>query len=252
MKQLIAKIIKNNCVCNAMIRGVQNTFVLFGKFFYEIQNVTYSQNCEDIILDRLCTDNGTNNGFYVDIGAHHPIRFSNTYMLHKKGWRGINVDPLPEVMELFKKERPEDINLNVGVSDIKGNLSYWMFEEPAYNTMDATRAQHVINEQYSPLKEKISVPVLSLSEIFDRYLPDNKKIDILDIDVEDYEIHVLKSNDWNIYRPRIVLIECYVDGSGDMRQVYSDEAVAYLVEQNYRVVAKVFNGTFMMDNLVEL
>ena len=52
-------------------------------------------------------------GYYVDIGAHHPVKYSNTYLLWLNGWSGINIDPLPNVMALFDKYRPKDINLNI-------------------------------------------------------------------------------------------------------------------------------------------
>ncbi len=38
--------------------------------------IYYSQEGEDILLRRIFGDQTT--GFYVDVGAHHPKRFSNT------------------------------------------------------------------------------------------------------------------------------------------------------------------------------
>ncbi|MFA7355121.1 MAG: SAM-dependent methyltransferase, partial [Sulfurimonadaceae bacterium] len=70
---------------------------------------SYSQEGEDMILRRLFEQQP--NGFYVDVGAHHPKRFSNTYFFYKKGWRGINIDAMPNSMELFNKIRPRDINI---------------------------------------------------------------------------------------------------------------------------------------------
>ena len=78
---------------------------------------SYSQEGEDVILQYIFRDQET--GFYVDIGAHHPKRFSNTFGLYKMGWLGINVDPLPGCMDAFRKQRPRDINLEVAVSDRK-------------------------------------------------------------------------------------------------------------------------------------
>ena len=47
-------------------------------------NLCYSQNGEDLILNRLFENK--EKGFFIDVGAHHPIRFSNTYLFYKKGW----------------------------------------------------------------------------------------------------------------------------------------------------------------------
>ena len=77
------------------------------------RQASYSQEGEDRILQRLF-ENQTP-GFYVDIGAHHPRRFSNTYIFYKQGWRGINVDATPGSMFLFRVFRKRDINLEIAV-----------------------------------------------------------------------------------------------------------------------------------------
>ena len=92
---------------------------------------SYSQEGEDMILRRLF-ENQTK-GFYVDVGAHHPIRFSNTYFFYKKGWRGINIDAMPGSMKLFNKIRPRDINIEKAISDKKEVLTYYVFNDPALN-----------------------------------------------------------------------------------------------------------------------
>ena len=51
---------------------------------------SFSQEGEDLLIDRMF--DGQSVGFYVDVGAHHPTRFSNTYLLYLRGWRGINID----------------------------------------------------------------------------------------------------------------------------------------------------------------
>src|SRR5271166_7015278 len=83
-------------------------------------NLAYSQDGEDMILRRLLA--GQKSGFYVDVGAHHPYRFSNTCYFYRQGWRGINVDTNPDAIEAFRRDRPSDINVCVGVSDTAGEL----------------------------------------------------------------------------------------------------------------------------------
>src|SRR6185369_33711 len=86
----------------------------------------YSQFGEDITLVRLLPEP---TGFYVDVGAHHPQRYSNTYLLHKRGWSGINIDPNPDTIELFNRARPNDINLCAGVAAEEKELQYHMFSD---------------------------------------------------------------------------------------------------------------------------
>src|SRR6185436_8799288 len=100
--------------------------------------VSYSQEGEDLLLARLFEHDAQ--GIYVDVGAHHPFRFSNTCLLSKKGWRGINIDARPGSMRLFQRFRPNDVNLELGVSEHPGHLEFYVFAEPALNTFDAALA----------------------------------------------------------------------------------------------------------------
>ena len=81
--------------------------------FTKFRQIHYSQNGEDIILKSLFP--ADYKGFYIDVGAHHPYRISNTYLLHQQGWSGINIDPNPETIAFFNRARPNDININIGV-----------------------------------------------------------------------------------------------------------------------------------------
>src|SRR5437660_1408476 len=101
-------------------------------------NLAYSQDGEDMVLRRLFE--GRRAGFYVDVGAHHPFRFSNTCYFHRRGWRGINIDPNPQAIKEFDRDRPSDTNICVGVADVPGTLSFYFFNERALNTFDAALA----------------------------------------------------------------------------------------------------------------
>ncbi|HIB94217.1 MAG TPA: SAM-dependent methyltransferase, partial [Candidatus Lambdaproteobacteria bacterium] len=92
----------------------------------------FSQEGEDVILRRIFEDQ--KNGFYIDIGAHHPKRFSNTYYFYDRGWEGINIDATPGSMKIFQKFRPRDINLEIAISEKEQQLTYFMFNEPALNS----------------------------------------------------------------------------------------------------------------------
>lgn len=220
-----------------------------GRRVWNIEEFSQAQNCEDIILDRLINTligDDKSDGFYVDIGAHNPVRFSNTFRFYEKGWSGINVDPLPHVMDIFNKYRPRDINLNIGCGEKKDKLSYFSFEEPAYNTLNEVVANRLIDNGTSRLKERIIVDVLPLTSIFSKYLKNNI-IDFLDLDVESYEIHVLKGNDWDKYRPKIIVMESWTEAIADIRDIFKDEAIVYLNAQGYRVVSRAFNAVFLVD-----
>jgi hypothetical protein len=75
----------------------------------------YSKNKEDQYLKKVFGKK--TNGIYLDVGAFHPYRFSNTYLLYRKGWSGINVDINKESIDLFNIARPQDVNLNIAIGD---------------------------------------------------------------------------------------------------------------------------------------
>lgn len=79
------------------------------------RKVFYSQDGEDALLSSFYERKKGYKGFFVDVGAHHPYRFSNTAYYYKKGWRGINIEPTPNLFNVFLKHRKRDINLNLGI-----------------------------------------------------------------------------------------------------------------------------------------
>ena len=131
-------------------------------------NISYAQEGEDLVLDRFL--NNKSKGFFIDVGAHHPKRFSNTYKFYLKGWRGINIDAMPESMDLFEKFRPADINLEAGVSKVKGELTYYIFNEPALNTFSKEEAIKKDGLRDYKIIKKIKIDTLPLSELLDEHV----------------------------------------------------------------------------------
>ena len=211
----------------------------------EVSEISHATNCEDIIASFYCKKAG----FVVDIGAYDPIRFSNTYSLYQSGWKGINIDPRKDCMKKFDLFRKNDINLNIGISDKPGELVYYAFEEPAYNTVDEERGEFVINQGYSPLIDKYKVDVLTLKDVLEKYLPLGQKIDFLALDVETFEINVLKSNDWDKYRPYFIAMESLMNYQNgyDIAKIDEDAAVKFLLNRDYKMVGKLRNKIFFID-----
>lgn len=198
----------------------------------------YSQDGEDLVLDRLLE--GQQSGFFVDVGAHHPVRFSNTYLFYRRGWRGINIDAQPGSMKKFRKVRPRDINIECGVAGESGRLLYYRFNEPALNTFEAAEAELKNRPPYK-LLDQIEVEVQRLDVLLARHLPAGQSIDFMSVDVEGKDYEVLSSNDWTLYRPTYVLAETL---HTDMVDLSSSPIVALMSGVGYRPIAKVYNTTF--------
>lgn len=206
---------------------------------------SFSSAGEDMILRHL-VGSDKRDGFYVDVGAFHPVRASNTCFFHLNGWRGINIDARPGSMRAFDKLRPGDINLELGIAAERGELTYYMVDEgSSMNSFSLDFLEGI--GMAGEVKRAIPVPVLPLAEVFDRHLPAGQKIDFMTVDVEGYDYRVLSSNDWRRFRPEIVVVEDeHTDDSRtDITRLM--EGYGYRVcAQNVIVMGKI-NEYFFID-----
>ena len=155
---------------------------------------------------------------------------------------------MPGSMEAFKKERPEDINLELGISKHEGALVYHMFNEPALNTFSEVEAKKKDGLGVYKIIEKRTIATYPLKVVLDKYLQ-QETIDFMTIDVEGLDLEVVESNDWELYRPMLVLVE-------DLKKQPLMELPAYsdlyniMVSHEYVLVAKTFNTLFFKDKRV--
>lgn len=218
-----------------MIKSIKNKLRKYLPIYYFQHSRSYAQDGEDMILKALYESKKDYKGFFVDVGAHHPVRYSNTKYFSKKGWKGINIEPTPTAIKAFEMFRKRDVNLNIGVGPERGKLKFYCFNEPALNSFSEEVSKRIDREstKYKIIKE-VDIDVLPLSDVFDNYLPPNSKIDFLTIDVEGLDFQVLLSNDWEKYKPEIILIE----ESIDVDDLSKSPIYTFLKEKGYRFFAK--------------
>jgi FkbM family methyltransferase len=197
---------------------------------YGYARISYAQHGEDLLLNDLV--HATPTGFYVDIGAHHPTRFSNTFLFYKRGWRGINIDAATGSMRAFTRLRPHDINIEAAISEKPEDLMFYMFEKPALNTFNPAFAREHQQSGFK-LKGTHKIRTQTLKSIFDAHLPPGNEISFLTIDVEGLEAEILRSNDWNLYRPHIILIE---DWKFNPESLSASPTYTFLKEKGYHPV----------------
>jgi len=200
--------------------------------------LSYSHEGEDMVLARIFYNQ--NKGFYVDVGAHHPQRYSNTYYFYLLGWKGINIDAMPGSMKIFNQMRPNDINLEVPLSDSKQNLTYYIFNHSNLNgfskELAIERDGWKVGDWEVKLISEIELRTSTLSEVLEQYVPPEQDIDFLNIDVEGLDYEVLRSSDWKKYRPKIVLVEDLEMVTLD--QSYTAKIPAFMYEQGYQLYGK--------------
>jgi FkbM family methyltransferase len=170
--------------------------------------ISYAQEGEDVLLQRAFPAGHA--GFYIDVGASDPVFFSVTKHFYDRGWRGINIEPIPEVSRALRAQRPRDVNLNVGLSNREGRLTFYECPSvPSWSTFLDRRAVEI--REHGLALRGYDVPVTTLAGVCERYA--GGTIDFLKVDVEGFEREVLEGADWRRWRPRILLIENSWPGS---------------------------------------
>ncbi|WP_338221420.1 FkbM family methyltransferase [Algoriphagus sp. oki45] len=165
---------------------------------------SYSQYHEDLIIDSILNKE---NGFYVDIGANDPVHLSNTKRFYDKGWNGINIEPQSFKISEFNTQRERDINLNIGIGPLDGYMEFFELDISSLSSFNKKIAFENCNKFKANIKEVKQVPVRRLDSILNENLPHDFNIDFFSIDTEGFEMEVLESNNWSIYRPNVIIIE---------------------------------------------
>jgi FkbM family methyltransferase len=168
-------------------------------------NVYYSQNREDLILAGILRDVPV--GFYVDVGANHPVFDSVTKIFYDKGWSGINIEPDARLNAELCEQRPRDINIKIGLSSQPGTLLFRSYESSSGLSTFSSELKQMYEQlgPHSTYKET-SIAVTSLAQVLNQHRPSGD-IHFLKIDVEGLELEVLLGNSWDRYRPWVMCIE---------------------------------------------
>lgn len=164
--------------------------------------ISYAQNHEDVLLNRVFS--GQSSGFYIDVGANDPVLLSVTKHFSQHGWRGINIEPGPEAFRRLAADRPQDVNLNLGIAAATGELT--LHECPANDALSTFSAEQAAEHRAEghELRPR-AVPVRTLDEVCCEHVTGT--IDFLTIDVEGFELQVLSGANLRRWRPRVIAVE---------------------------------------------
>lgn len=186
---------------------------------------TYGQFGEDAIVQALLKF--VRKGYYVDVGAYHPVLYSNTYALYRRGWNGLAIDPNPHLHRVFSLMRPRDTHIVSAIAAKHASLEYHRFTDASYNTFDGTEAAKRMQTRALHALPPILVEAQPLRELIAQH--NVSRIDFMNIDVEGMDIEILESHDWNI-PPRVIAIE---DDSFDTREPQASAVWRYLDARGY-------------------
>jgi hypothetical protein len=169
--------------------------------------ISYSQFGEDLVVRNHFLDFDNSNGLFIDVGAYHPFKWSNTMLLSKLGWRGINIDCDPEKIACFDKIRPQDQNIYAAIAESPREMNWLEYSLGATNRLGELGE----NEMLSACGEKpikvTPIKVMPLTKILDQSKFRDKHFHYLNIDCEGHDLAVLKGLDFVRYAPDLITVE---------------------------------------------
>ena len=214
---------------------LQNIYIK-NNFFKKKES--YSMDKEDLVVQEYFKNKTY--GFYVDVGCYHPLQRNNTMLLYQKGWRGINIDISDFSMKLFKFLRPDDLNLNLAISNLEGEID--MFFQKKLSQLSTIKEKHAKIAFQGTIHNK---KILSrrLNSILEESKYRGKRINFLNIDVEGSDFEVLQSLDFNKYSPELICIEVIE------KELEKSDVFNFLHNKKYKKTwSGVFSHIFQLTN----
>jgi FkbM family methyltransferase len=214
----------------------------------EAGRVSYAQCGEDMIARFVFDALKVARPSYLDIGAHHPTYLNNTCAFYEAGSQGVNIEPDPDLFARFARERPRDVNLNIGVGPERGELEFFVMSARTLNTFSAEEAHAATTRGRARIERRLKLPVRPVGDVlveqFAQAAPD-----FLSLDVEGLDLQILQAWDFRRWRPKLVCVETVVY-SGGRGGGQRDDIGAHLQDCGYFAYAHTHVNTLFVDKAV--
>lgn len=211
-------------------------------------HTSYSQCGEDMIIRYIFDALHIPTPTYLDIGAHHPTYLNNTFVFYQSGAQGVNIEPDPRLLSAFDKLRPRDTNINVGITEKKGVLDFYVMSVPTLNTFSAEDAHAATREGKTKIDEIIKVPVIPINDVLEDHFS-GKALDFVSLDVEGLDLQILRSFNFVRWRPKVLCVET-ITYSEQHKGKKIPDIERILLDQNYFVYADTHINTIFVDRHV--
>lgn len=185
-------------------------------------------------------------GIYIDVGCHHPLINNNTYLLHKRGWVGINIDLDFNSIEMFNYFRPHDDNQQIASSNKKSISNLYFFHNRA--------PKNTLNKNNGIGAKKIKkINTDTLDNIIRGSKLTIKEIDFLTIDVEGNELNVLKGLNFDKYKPKVISIELINKNKKyfyeqKIENIQQSNIYKFMVKKKYKLANWIHDDLIFISN----
>jgi FkbM family methyltransferase len=208
---------------------------------------SWSQCGEDLILRFLFDLLQIARPSYIDIGAHHPWHYSNTYLFYRQGARGINVEPDSSLHAGLRRGRPGDVNLNIGIGPREAELDFHVMSSSTLNTFSASEARKYVEEYGLRIVETRRIPARTFAQVVDEHM--GRTPDLVSLDAEGLDLDILRSIDFAKYRPHVFCIETVSFATSDGDGVKNREIHELMLQNGYRMYADTYiNSIYVAES----
>ena len=201
---------------------------------------SYAFTGEDKLIEGILKPQIRQEGIYIDVGCNHPKFLSNTYGLYRKGWKGICIDANKDLINKYRFFRPKDIAIHALVSNQIEERDFYVSENDVLSTTEKTNLGDIkklgLNYETKKLKPRLLTSILKENSF-------QEEIDLLSIDAEEHDYNVLLSLDFNIYSPKLIIVE---DESFNPSDYNKNPFYNLLKEKGYEVEGFVLKNVFYL------
>jgi FkbM family methyltransferase len=206
---------------------------------------SYSQAGEDRILSYLFATMGMHRPTYLDIGANDPMQGNNTYLFYENGGSGVCIEPDKAIFDNLSKTRERDTCLNIGITfDDKKEADFYVFPIPALNTLSKKEAEYREKNGSYKVEKIVRIPLKTINEIIQENF--SATPDLVSLDVEGIDLEIIKSLDFDKYRPFAICIET-ISYSENRTEEKITEILDFVVSKGYFIYADTHINTIFVD-----
>lgn len=207
---------------------------------------SFSQCGEDLIVNFVFQAMQVHQPTYLDIGAHHPIKYSNTNFFYKMGSRGVSVEPNSDLYKLHVKHRRHDVSLNCGIgAQDAGQINFYLMSNSTLNTFSESEAKRYEEFGTYKIQNIVKIPVVGINTILEQYFPEASP-DFVTIDVEGLDFSIISAIDFNRWRPKVFCIET-LTYSETRQEKKNMEVIEFLISKDYFVYGDTYINTIFVD-----
>ena len=209
------------------------------------EKISYAQCGEDIIIEYVLATLGVDKVRYLDIGAHDPVYLSNTYYFYRQGGSGVCIEPNPALIKAFKRVRPNDVCLNSGIGEIQGTAQLFVMTTPTLSTFSREEAERYASYGTEQIESTLKIPMRNINDVIEHECKGAP--DLISIDVEGYELSIVKSLDFDRWRPKVFCVETLTYEETGKGQKLTG-IIEFLQSKRYFLYADTYINSIMVDS----